>query len=565
MPFSENEVPERLKDKGIPAHFIRLFVQVWNSVYNDTHDEGRAYRAAYSQMGQALRKDGYYKNADGTWHKGSSEEVTMDTMLYEGWLPEGTAQNDLDDGDFAWLSQEYQKAEERKGMNQREHRKLPFKVHGKVDREGWKAAWKAAAHPGARHPDMSGGPNQTEVLEALRSAKPKGITINKDNTFSDSSTEEAHNEETFISSSTRPVEIIEEVQGGGLRYKGVALVDEALSANDRYYSARFNDKAMEATNAFMATGGTVTIYSRHGKAIAEPGKLPTSLPVGKVAEPLARQGAEIWYVGYISPTLEGKDCIQLIRDKVMTATSIRSHQYKSRQRKMNGRMVEEMLEGVIHGIDLTDEAGIHGAGIREVLETAQFDKEEDAMEWKDLTLEGLQANRQDLLDAFAADAIEATKAQLAEEAKTAIAAKDEAITAKTAAEAQLADIAKNVSDAEQAAKTITEERDAAKTTVAAKETEIVALKLKVAIAEAAHIGTIPKAVYASLVEEVKVEDDIARLLPGARSKAMIAHLSGDVGVGNARGQTHFDEAVTEEAGVPAEISADADHILALCI
>jgi hypothetical protein len=217
---------------------------------------------------------------------------------------------------------------------------------------------------------------------------------------------------------------------------------------------------------------------------------------------------------------------------------------------------------VIHGIDLTDEAGIHGAGIREVLESPQF--EEETMDWKNVTLEELQTNRQDLLDGFAADAIEAAKAQLAEEVKKALAEKVIAETARTAAEAQLAEIAKKVSDGEQETQVVTEEHDKVKAALVAKDAEIASLNLKLAIARAAHIGTIPQAVYATLVEEVKTEADIARLLPGARNKAMTAHLSGEVGSGVGKGITHF-EAATEEAGIPDEKLAEgAQKILSLC-
>lgn len=88
-----------------------------------------------------------------------------------GWLPEGTTQGDLDDGDFAWLASD-------KSLPDSQRRKLPYKVHGKVDPDGWKAAWTRVHQ--MDDADFAGGPSQQAVIKTLLADKPAGVQTNDD-------------------------------------------------------------------------------------------------------------------------------------------------------------------------------------------------------------------------------------------------------------------------------------------------------------------------------------------------------------------------------------------------
>jgi hypothetical protein len=85
----------------------------------------------------------------------------------KGWLPEGTTQGDLDDGDFAWIASD-------SSLPDSERRKLPYKIHGKVNEAGWRAAWSRANQDGT---DFSGGPSKAQVLRKLLANKPAGIEV----------------------------------------------------------------------------------------------------------------------------------------------------------------------------------------------------------------------------------------------------------------------------------------------------------------------------------------------------------------------------------------------------
>ena len=93
----------------------------------------------------------------------------------KGWLPEGTTPGDLDDGDFAWISED--------GKT----RKLPYKIHGKVNEAGWRAAWDRAHQAGT---DFSGGPSQADVIAKLKRDKPEGIETAADEPDNDADDKE---------------------------------------------------------------------------------------------------------------------------------------------------------------------------------------------------------------------------------------------------------------------------------------------------------------------------------------------------------------------------------------
>lgn len=221
------------------------------------------------------------------------------------------------------------------------------------------------------------------------------------------------------------ITIIEEQGGtlpeGALRFKGVALRDNIVSqkGRGRYYTPAFNDRCMARTNERIEAGVTpVRIYTRHGRAMPKKGELPQYLPVGKV-ERLWREGVDIMYQGLVLPTSEGKDAIMLIREGVEKPTSVRIGQFEGKPVQMNGRTVEEALDGILYGIDLAEEAGVEGAGVASILEELpEGDEEEetDDMDWSKVTLEDLKQNCEALLAEYTTDLVGRVEALTTENA-----------------------------------------------------------------------------------------------------------------------------------------------------
>ena len=340
--------------------------------------------------------------------------------------------------------------------------------------------------------------------------------------------------------------ILEETADGGLKIEGVALVDEAISANRRYYSEDFNNAAMIATNLYRKHGGKVTVYSRHGRAVGEQGNArhPVGLPVGVVTENLFRQDSEVKYRAFIAPTSEGRDVITLVRSKVLEGTSIRSNRFKSRSRRMtDGTVVEEMLEAVITGIDLCDAPGIPGAGITAILEekptwVAEEDEDEDKkpkteedqehMDWEKVTLAELKEHCAALLEEYAADikqkvtVLEGTVASLTE--------------------ARVA---------------LVTERDTALAGTAPLQTEVGQLRLSLAIQRAAQIG-VGRDIVEALEKRVKTAEEIAGVIEEVRSTALAAVLGQPPGKTSARGAAKVEDAGVDEEDEGGDTIAEED-------
>jgi len=199
---------------------------------------------------------------------------------------------------------------------------------------------------------------------------------------------------------------------GTYQFVGKALRDEIL-ANGMYLSRQFNDLIIEKTNSYIASGGIVTIYPRHGDALPPPlGSHATGIPTGRVLEMFRLPDVDpawVYYAGEILPTSKGKDLQVLIQGRAMTGTSIRSSKIISETREMeDGTRVRVPMDGWIEGIDFADDPAVLGAGVVELLENSpKWREEEDEttedtemFEWDKITLEELRGNRADLFSAI---------------------------------------------------------------------------------------------------------------------------------------------------------------------
>jgi len=274
-----------------------------------------------------------------------------------------------------------------------------------------------------------------------------------------------------------------------------------------------------------------------------------------VEKPLWRDGREIWYQGFIAPTTEGRDTATLIKTAVMFHTSIRAKDYQSKTMQMpDGQYVEAMEDAVIAGIDLTDEPGIRGAGIRNILEeqpvlsdppdeAVETPMEEQEMEWEKVTLEDLVTARKDLLDDYVATLVEAGALVKADEK-----AEEEKLTLVT----------------------LTEELSSVKAKAEEDQKALAEAVLGQKIAEASLIGRIPQALHEILVEKVKTEEDIAKVLPDAREQAIVAATNLlEVGTKtSAKGTTKPEappESVVGEPEPEEQITEEARTILGRCV
>jgi hypothetical protein len=211
----------------------------------------------------------------------------------------------------------------------------------------------------------------------------------------------------------RPV-LLEEQADGRLRFEGVAIYENAMSANGRYYPAEFIDESIRRTESFWAGGQATTIHRSHAAW------WEGQLPVGRVEKFEHRDGA-MRFQAVLSATNEGRDVATLIRDGVVARMSIVSTEYASEQRDLDSGPIDVMQWAVVECVDFCERPGISGAGLTKILESAPTWAKENTMDWKDITLEALRENRTDILNAHVVETIgalmtgsEADKARIVE-------------------------------------------------------------------------------------------------------------------------------------------------------
>jgi hypothetical protein len=274
-----------LKGKGIPQHFVDIFIEVFNSVFDKTGDEGAAYRQAHGVLGKELRKAGYRQGKGGRWqqYKKKKEDDAPDFVEY---------------------------------------------TLGRI------------------------------IAEAAQEGESEEDRLNR------------HKRE-------------------GMKFHGVALRDDTISQQgsgfERWYSQAFCDLCLENTIAWVEMGNTPTIFNRHDSAGGGFFSTSTENPIGKVTK-LWREGEEIRYEGFISPTEKGQEVIQLVHDNVMGPTSVRIYEWQDREEIFdhNGEEMnlQVMEDGRIGGIDFCEQPGIPGAGLIQVMESQN---EEAAMAEEEMT------------------------------------------------------------------------------------------------------------------------------------------------------------------------------------
>jgi hypothetical protein len=316
---------------------------------------------------------------------------------------------------------------------------------------------------------------------------------------------------------------IEEGEDGAYKFEGTALIDGVMSSNKRYYSQEFNDRALAMTKQYVENGGTVTIFSRHGQAVGSwLTGLPKGLPIGQVPD-LWREAGKIRYRGEIYPTREGRDAIMLLQKGVMRQTSVRALWYRSRLVKDGdtGDVHEEMVDAIIQGIDLAEEAGIEGAGIDKVFE--------EAPHW--VALEEAET-MSDLLKGLTLDELKEGRADLFEEI---------AASVKAGLEEQGWGPAQDPEVDPEDHKNLQEERDSLKGEKETLETQVAEGSLRIAILEASQMGASGPLAEA-LTEAVESADEIDEKLPTVKEEVLKEYLS-SIGVeeaGSAEGRQRME-------------------------
>lgn len=206
-----------------------------------------------------------------------------------------------------------------------------------------------------------------------------------------------------------PFEILESNgENKPFKIKGIAMIKNKLSKNGRFYSANLVESIVENISKKIEKNGSypLSMMADHPTAITN----KTLSTIGKITK-MYLDGDNAIIEAEIANTSIGKDVQELIRGKFVEGLSIRATKGKVKSRYMNGKMVKDVLEMDLRGVDLVTNPGVEGAKILDIIESADsgtyisIDEEEEIKEEKQLdyskiTLEEFKNKRPDLLESI---------------------------------------------------------------------------------------------------------------------------------------------------------------------
>lgn len=201
--------------------------------------------------------------------------------------------------------------------------------------------------------------------------------------------------------------IQESVDNKPFKFKGIAMISNSISGNGRRYSDKLVENTVKSIKAILESEGSypLSVMADHPGMVSN----KTLTTVGKITD-IYMDGDKAIIEAEIANTSVGKDVQELIRGKFVEGLSIRASKAKMKKMNIDGRIVNDVLEMELNGVDLVTNPGVKGARVLDILESAEnsgvyisieeevFVNEEDKMDYSKITLEELKQHRADLID-----------------------------------------------------------------------------------------------------------------------------------------------------------------------
>lgn len=209
-----------------------------------------------------------------------------------------------------------------------------------------------------------------------------------------------------------PFEILESEQGKPFRFKGIAMIKNSLSGNGRHYSDKLVEATVNNVKSIIESSGSypLSVMADHPGMVSN----KTLTTVGKIVD-MYLDGDNAIIEAEIANTSIGKDVQELIRGKFVEGLSIRASKAKMKKMNINGKMVNDVLEMELQGVDLVTNPGVKGAKVLDIIESNQSNsglfisieeeeiiepvsiKEENKLNYSEIVLEELKKQRPDLV------------------------------------------------------------------------------------------------------------------------------------------------------------------------
>lgn len=200
-------------------------------------------------------------------------------------------------------------------------------------------------------------------------------------------------------------DILEAEQGKPFKVRGIFMKKNSLSRNGRYYSDKIVESTVESMSNIIEGKGSypISMMADH-PGVASNKTLST---IGKITN-VFLDGDNAVLEAEIANTSLGKDVQELIRGGFVEGLSIRATNGKFKKRYIDDKLVNDVLEMEIKGVDLVVNPGVDGMKITDIIESDQSNSnniyisinEEEEIKPQDIVNEEEIMNLQELKEKY---------------------------------------------------------------------------------------------------------------------------------------------------------------------
>lgn len=282
-------------------------------------------------------------------------------------------------------------------------------------------------------------------------------------------------------------DILEQEDNKPFKIKGIAMIKNSLSKNGRFYSGKLVESIVDNVSTIIERNGAYPLNMMADHPTITTNK--TLSVIGKITK-MYLEGDNAIIEAEIANTSIGKDIQELIKGGFVEGLSIRATNGKFKNRNINGKIVKDVLEMDLKGVDLVANPGVDGAKVLDIIESEEnpgmfisIDEEEEIvtnkeepteMDYSKIVLEEFKEKRPDLLEKlkqdfkpvfeseFNLEDLQESIETLKTEKQTLESEKEELATEKETLESELDTAKNNLQEKEEELKTIKEAEEAAK-------------------------------------------------------------------------------------------------------
>lgn len=204
--------------------------------------------------------------------------------------------------------------------------------------------------------------------------------------------------------------IQENADNKAFKFKGIAMIKDSISGNGRHYGSKLVENTVKKVKSILETEGSypLTVMADHPNGTTSNKTLTT---VGKITD-MYMDGNNAIIEAEIANTTYGKDVQELIRGKFVEGLSIRASKAVMEKKYIGDKMVNDVLEMELNGVDLVTNPGVKGAKVLDILESDENSgvyvsieeeefvntKEDNEVKYSEIVFEELKKQRPDLVE-----------------------------------------------------------------------------------------------------------------------------------------------------------------------